>query len=72
MFSVSYNDTLGYVYFTFPQLAEWVSRGDTDFTLSIEFTGNLTTKMRGFYRSSYVEDGIVSWIATTGISSQLH
>jgi len=33
--------------------------------ISIFFTGNLNDELAGFYRSSYTEDGVKKWIATT-------
>lgn len=35
------------------------------YTLRIEYTGLLNNNMYGFYRSSYVENGVTKWAATT-------
>lgn len=38
----------------------------TAYTLNIQFNGNLTDRLAGFYRSSYFNDaGVKRWIATT-------
>lgn len=38
---------------------------DTEYTVTIQFEGVLNDEMRGFYRSSYINDGQVRWMATT-------
>lgn len=35
------------------------------YVLSMQFVGKLGSDMRGFYRSSYVENGVIKWLATT-------
>jgi len=35
------------------------------YRLAIKFTGTLNDKLRGFYRSSYISNGEVRWLATT-------
>lgn len=35
------------------------------YVLSMQYVGKLGSDMRGFYRSSYVENGIIKWLATT-------
>lgn len=35
------------------------------FVLSMQYVGKLSSDMKGFYRSSYEENGIIKWLATT-------
>jgi len=35
------------------------------FVLSLQYIGKLSTDMAGFYRSSYEENGVTKWLATT-------
>jgi len=41
----------------------WISPGK--YRLAVKFTGTLNDKLRGFYRSSYISNGEVRWLATT-------
>ncbi|ODQ63581.1 aminopeptidase [Nadsonia fulvescens var. elongata DSM 6958] len=59
--SVSFNDDDQSAIFTF---ADSIAAGSTA-VLSITFTGELNDKMAGFYRSSYEEDGVTKYLATT-------
>jgi len=36
-----------------------------NYTLSMAFTGRLNDELRGFYRSSYIEEGVEKYLATT-------
>ncbi len=38
---------------------------NVDYRLTFVYTGILSSDMRGFYRSSYVENGVTKWLGTT-------
>lgn len=59
--SISYDKEYQSVTFKLPKS---FSKGDTP-KLFLKFTGELNDKMAGFYRSSYQENGVTKYLATT-------
>eukprot|EP01114_Cavostelium_apophysatum_P005775 TRINITY_DN1694_c0_g2_i1.p1 TRINITY_DN1694_c0_g2~~TRINITY_DN1694_c0_g2_i1.p1 ORF type:complete len:972 (+),score=281.68 TRINITY_DN1694_c0_g2_i1:412-3327(+) len=64
-YSVTYNETLQFVFIEVKEIVKWVESGDDKFNISFSFQRNLRDDMRGFYKSSYAENGTTHWLATT-------
>jgi len=63
--NISTNETLEYIYFSFMELPIWFEEGDRNFNLSLEFFGDMRDTIRGFYKSSYQENGQTYYLAST-------
>eukprot|EP01117_Protostelium_nocturnum_P012540 TRINITY_DN4618_c1_g1_i1.p1 TRINITY_DN4618_c1_g1~~TRINITY_DN4618_c1_g1_i1.p1 ORF type:complete len:965 (+),score=398.63 TRINITY_DN4618_c1_g1_i1:3-2897(+) len=63
---VEFNTTNEYVTFEFGNtLSNWLSQNQTRFTLTFNTHGIIGDVARGFYRSSYLQDGKLNYLAVT-------